>query len=372
MRNHGSAVAVALAATIVSASFTVSAAVAGDSRRGAEVFEKQSCVQCHSVNGKGGKLAPDLGRLHGRGFTPSTLASLMWNHAPTMWTAMEKQGTAPPALSEQQAADLFAFFSSARFFERPGDAGRGKQVFAAKHCATCHGISSSPETSAPPIATWPSLGDPIMLAQQMWNHAPKMAAALKEKKLKFPMLSGQELTDLLVYLQNLPETRNLVSGFALSASGNGEALFQQSGCAGCHTGNRSLEGKLRGMTPADIAGAMWNHSPRMRAQRPSLDLDNMREIVSYVWAAQFFGESGDARRGERVFAKKGCAGCHNGSGSAPALAKGHRGFSSVTMISALSRHGPAMLAAMKQQGREWPRFTGPEMANLVSFLAKGK
>ena len=44
-------------------------------------------------------------------------------------------------LTPEQAADLFAYFVSARYFEKPGDAARGKQAFAAKHCADCHGIT---------------------------------------------------------------------------------------------------------------------------------------------------------------------------------------------------------------------------------------
>lgn len=49
----------------------------GDSARGAEVFQEQKCVVCHSVNGQGGKSAPDLGQTVGRGYTPATLAALM-------------------------------------------------------------------------------------------------------------------------------------------------------------------------------------------------------------------------------------------------------------------------------------------------------
>ena len=70
----------------------------------------------------------------------------------------------------KQAADLFAYFVSARYFEKPGDAGRGKQAFAAKHCADCHGITDSKAAGAPPVAKWESLADPVVLAQQMWNH----------------------------------------------------------------------------------------------------------------------------------------------------------------------------------------------------------
>ncbi len=66
--------------------------IPGDARRGEQLFTSEQCVQCHSVNGKGGSLAPDLGRRIDRNFTPSVMASLMWNHAPDMWAAMKKQG----------------------------------------------------------------------------------------------------------------------------------------------------------------------------------------------------------------------------------------------------------------------------------------
>ena len=36
----------------------------------------------------------------------------------------------PGDLNEQAAADLFAYFYSARFFEMPGDAARGKRAFS--------------------------------------------------------------------------------------------------------------------------------------------------------------------------------------------------------------------------------------------------
>ena len=83
--------------------FSLSAATAvtlpGDSDRGKEVFRAQKCIACQSVNGEGGKSAPDLGKSAGRGLTPSSMAGLMWNHAPAMWSAIEKQGLAKPELT---------------------------------------------------------------------------------------------------------------------------------------------------------------------------------------------------------------------------------------------------------------------------------
>src|SRR4051812_31595570 len=223
---------------LVAGSGLAAGVVPGDARRGEQLFTSEQCIQCHSVKGKGGTLAPDLARRVDRDYTPSVMASLMWNHAPDMWAAMEKQGVKKGSMTPEKAADLFAYFVSARYFERPGDAARGKQAFAARHCADCHGITSSPVAAAPPVAKWESLSDPVILAQQMWNHGPKMRAEFAKKKLAWSKITGQELTDMLVYLQNLPETRNLAQNFSFPPSDSGEKLFASKGCGECHTGNR--------------------------------------------------------------------------------------------------------------------------------------
>src|SRR5437868_5941647 len=80
--------------------------VPGDARRGEQLFQSEQCVQCHSFKGRGGSLAPDLSRRIDRDYSPSTMASLMWNHAPQMWAAMKKQGIERPQLSPEKSADL--------------------------------------------------------------------------------------------------------------------------------------------------------------------------------------------------------------------------------------------------------------------------
>src|SRR6059036_2218449 len=125
-----------------------------DSLRGERVFTDQSCIQCHSINGGGGKIAPDLGKRIDRNYTPALLASVMWNHAPTMWAAMDRQGIRTTGLDEQAAADLFAYFYAARFFDKPADAARGKRLFSSKHCSECHGINGPKREEAKPVIRW--------------------------------------------------------------------------------------------------------------------------------------------------------------------------------------------------------------------------
>ena len=350
------------------------AVVDADSARGATLFESLACVQCHSVNGKGARIGPDLGRLVDRNFTPASLAATMWNHAPAMWASMRERTIRAAELDEQAAADLFAYFYSARFFELAGDAGRGKRVLE-RGCARCHGLNSSIEPGSPPVSQWRFVNSPFALAEAMWNHLPRMQSAATAKHKALPQMSAQDLVDLLVYVRNLPGVRESQGGFQTTSGANGEALFQSKGCSGCHRAGSALAGRIKGRTVTEIAAAMWNHAPRMSAAgaHPSrFESGEMRELLSYLWAKQFFEDSGDAGRGKRVFTEKRCAGCHsNAASGAPPLVGTVRQFSGAGMVSALWRHGPAMLEKLKNQGTPWPRFDGREMADLIGYLNSG-
>jgi cytochrome c len=95
----------------------------------------------------------------------------------------------------------------------------------------------------------------------------------------------------------------------------------------------------------------------------------MRQILGHVWAVQRFRGDGNASRGKRVFAEKRCETCHNDPASgAPKLAKGKDAYSDITMVSALWGHGPRMQEMMAQRKIEWPRFTAPQMSDLIAYL----
>lgn len=352
-------------ALVLSGTVAHAAVLVGDSSRGAALFKSQNCDTCHSVNGEGGKLAPDLGKRSSRGYTPTDLAALMWNHAPQMWSAMEKANVTKPKLDSQQAADLFAYFFAARYFERKGDAGRGRQLFVSKGCSDCHNISSTNGLGGTPVLKWASVSDPIELARQMWNHSPKMRETMTAKGMKLPELTSIEMNDIAVYLQNLPQTKNLKPEFAPAAPSTGEALFVAKGCAGCHKGDNSLTRKTSLRTASEFAASMWNHSGKMK-QQSELRPEEMRSLVGYIWALQFANEGGTAARGQRVFENRGCNNCH-GKGSAPNLALGDRA-NSYEIISVLWVHGPSMQKEMTSKGIKWPRFENTDMADLLAYL----
>ena len=366
-----------LAAVLLTAGISGAKVIPGDSKRGGELIRSQGCVNCHRIGGEGGGAGPDLGKPRGRNYTPSSMASTMWNHAPAMWSAMDKMGSPKPLMTESQAGDLFAYFQSIRYFDKPGDAARGKRVFASSRCGECHGRSAALFGGAPPIASWKGASSPILFAQQMWNHFPQMDAAMTRRKLKWTPLTSQELTDILVYVQALPETRGMAREFALAAAGRGEALFTEKGCQGCHQGSLDLNKRRLTGTVTDFAVAMWNHAPAMRAVGkrfgkpfPVLEADEMRDLMSYLWDRQIYGERGNAARGGRVFEKKQCLSCHAAGGTGPDLkARAAGPLMAFSMVSVLWRHGPAMLEGMKSKQTPWPLFNETEMLDLVAYLS---
>jgi len=353
-------------AAITPATCATRSLLRGDAERGKALFQDLNCIVCHSVNRVGGKRAPDLGQGRDRGFSPYDMAALMWNHAPAMWSAMASQGVARPALDEQQAADLFVFFYAARHFETPGNSKRGRQLFLARRCGQCHGIESPVRAGIRPVAEWESLWDPITLAQQMWNHSSDMVRALDQSKVPYPLLSAQELTDLLAWLRNSRQQGH-TAGFALASPESGRTLLVFNGCAACHRGPLTLESHRYGLT--DFAAAMWNHPFRTRQYHMPLNSEEMRRLVGYLIATQFFEERGDPDRGRRVFARKRCRDCHdNPSSGAPGRDMMAGRMTSFGLVAALWKHGPEMMNRMQRQRIVWPHFAGADMADLSAYL----
>jgi mono/diheme cytochrome c family protein len=166
----------------------------------------------------------------------------------------------------------------------------------------------------------------------------------------------------------------------------GADVFASKGCGKCH-GVRGFGGKegpdlgrLQGGTSFfDIGAAMWNHLPRMGArmreagvERARLTPAELSNVVAFIFTAQYFDELGDAARGEKLFAAKGCAQCHavGGKGAAvgPPLDWVKRANSPVLVAAAMWNHGPRMAEVMKSKGVPRPVFRGNELIDLIAYL----
>lgn len=342
-------------------------AISVDSQRGADLFQTLPCIRCHSINGAGSAKGPDLGKRLRREYSPAGIAARMWNHAPTMWAAMKDQGLAIEPLGNQGAADLFGFFYSFRFFERPADAARGKRLFDTERCSGCHNIEETKGATAKPITQWTSLSRPLEFATAIWNHGANMGETFTDNGVTRAELKGQELADIIAYLRALPQAPKAALRMDTEISDGGELLASK-GCVSCHKAKHDLARKLRSKMVNDVAASMWNHSKvRLTAK---LNADEMRQIVDYLWAQQVLEPAGDIDAGREVFGNR-CAACHSGSGVAPALVNRKGKISVASIVSSLWTHGPQMLARLKQQNSDWPTFTTEQMADVIAFLNSG-
>ena len=347
---------------------------AGDSKIGAQVLQDAHCNQCHRVMGEGGPAstrvnAPDLADAFAVRYTAQALASTLWNHTPTMWEAMNQEVVARPKVTATEAEDLFTYLYSLRYFDRPGEAKRGQDIWDRKGCSGCHATAGGTTPgAAPPLAVW-RVEDPLALARQMWNHASAMKQQLSKMQRPWTSLTGRDLSDLQAYARQVqtgtePKPKPVV--FAYRDDYKGGVLYE-SNCRHCHVGALSPERRLANKTFLDIAAGMWNHSPRM-AELPIISTEEMNSVVGYVWRLQYLGEPGQAPRGRQTFQAKQCASCHEDPSGATRILRGERIFTPFHLIAHAWEQGTLMQQAMKQRGIRWPTLSPTDVSDIVAYL----
>ena len=213
--------------------------VVGDPRRGAALFfgEKQ-CSICHSINGSGGHIAPDLSAEHPDTPAMGWLASVLWNHAPGMFRRI-RGGKSYPQLTPEDMADVLAFLYQASNAGSRGDASAGQKVFQDKGCATCHSVRSVGGNSAPDLSAAAAAG-PDEWLRAMWNHTQSMVDPITQTLGHWPEFMGTEMNDLVAYVgAGNPTAR------ASENAGNAERGWNvfQTRCIQCHS-VRGNGGKL--------------------------------------------------------------------------------------------------------------------------------
>jgi mono/diheme cytochrome c family protein len=163
----------------------------GDPQLGEKLFTQKGCIQCHAS-----QTALDLSKKKDFPRTLAQLAGMMWNHSFEMWKRIEEKGMGRPTVSPQEMADVVAYLFSTRYFDEPGDPGRGRAVFAAKQCNLCHGKG----TKGPNLSEIKGQISPILMAQTMWNHGPQMLEKMRQAKVSWQKIDGKEMVDLMEYL----------------------------------------------------------------------------------------------------------------------------------------------------------------------------
>jgi len=350
----------------------------GDIKAGWKVFTIKRCGACHSIWGEGGKGGPDLGTLPESYVSQSQLAALMWNHWPEMWGKMAAKKIPPQKMGKKEMADLFAFLYFIRYMDEPGNPQSGKVLMETKHCSKCHPVLK--EGTKGDLSRWGMYINPILWAQMMWNHAPQMEQEMRKKGLSWVEFKGHEMVDLIAYIRSLSSKMEKVY-LSPGDPQNGRKLFTQRGCIQCHSPQGELDLSKKKDFPrtlAQLAGMMWNHSPKMwkgieekGMERPTLSPQEMADLVAYLFSTQYFDEPGDPERGKNVFTKKQCNLCHAKGTKMPNLSGLKGQISPIFMAQTMWNHGPEMLEKMRRAKVPWRKIDGKEMADLMEYLNQG-
>ncbi len=356
-----------------------------DPLAGSRVFSSKGCVKCHSVNGVGGKVGPDLAKI----FRPRSffdLAAAMWNHLHLMVAKMQQLGIARPTLNAQEAGDLVGFLYTLNYFDQPGNPTVGKRLFTEKRCVVCHQVGGTGGVVGPNLEHLAQFRSPIYVASAMWNHGPQMAQVMKDKGVERPTFTGAELRDLIGFLA--PATAGPQEGPLYVLPGRtdlGRQLFSEKRCIECHSvggvggkvGPDLVELGVR-RSSVEFAAAIWNKAPAMMAamqQRgitvPQLRPEDMADLVAYLYSVRYFA-SGNLSSGWRVAFEKGCLHCHAvfGERGKPAsdLTKAKALESPAAVIASLWNHAVVTPTGAGGKKAEWPIFKPGEMADLVALL----
>ena len=360
-----------------------------DPLAGSSVFGNKGCNKCHTLNGAGGAARLDLARLQGRR-SFYDLAAAMWNHLPRMIEAMQQRGIRPPHLDPQDTGNLIAFLETLNYFDPPGDAAAGKQLFAEKKCLLCHQVGGVGGVIGPSLDFREQFGSPIAVAVAMWNHSPAMVEAMRVKAIERPTFKDAELLDIIAYLKSASKAPATGSLHVFPGRAHvGRQLFAQKRCIECHSiegqealwstagpplGKRDLHQGMIG-----FATAMWNKIPAMlKAMQarnipvPRLRAQEMADLIAYLYSVQYLAGLGDAQAGRQLAADKGCLNCHAVSGEGGQMAADFARIpgldSPAVVVSALWNHAAVMAPSIQARGLSWPQLNGEAMADLIAFL----
>jgi mono/diheme cytochrome c family protein len=349
-----------------------------DPLAGSRVFGTKGCVKCHSINGVGGKVGPDLGRIpRPRSFYD--LATSLWNHAPQMAGRMAQLGISRPQLDAREAGDLVAFLFTLDYFDPPGNAEAGRRLFTERRCVVCHQVGGTGGVVGPSLDFLKQYGTPIFLATSMWNHGPEMSEAMKAKGIPRPTLKDTELRDLIGYINSASPLLPQGPLYVLPGRATeGRLLFAQRRCIECH-GVADLAERGLHRSLSQFVAAMWNKAPAMiEAMRirgvtvPRLQPEEMADIVAYLYSVRYFAKAGDPKAGVQVATQKGCLGCHSLYGErgkiASDLARAKGLESPAAVLSALWNHAFISEPKPARDKAPWPEFRSEEMADLVAYL----
>ena len=353
--------------------------------QGDRLFSEKGCFKCHSILGQGGRVGHDLGRINLTG-SRLDVASAMLNNAQTMGGKMREMKILRPHLTGTEIENLIAFLYYVNYFDEPGNAANGKELFANRHCGRCHDSSPSGSGGAPSPAAFPRGISPIYLAKTLWNHGPKMWSEMTRLGIPWPKFEGMEMMDLVAYLKETGRSESLTASSPPGNPNSGRKVFRDKGCPQCHGGKG--EGEAPNLADPSLGlqesltqtvSRLWNHAPRMFARVSEMQMKmpvfterEMADLVAYIYFLNYFDPPPDTAAGRKFFAEKQWATCHSlgrgAQGTGPDLSVSQKASTPIEMVAAMWNHTPFMQATMQERQISWPYFEKGELNHLLGYI----
>jgi mono/diheme cytochrome c family protein len=131
----------------------------------------------------------------------------MWNKGPVMAREMKRRIVQVPPLGANELAAIVGYLYSLDYFSGPGDARRGEEIVKAKGCLGCHSVRGVGGGSGPDFEKMKGLSQPANVVSAMWNHGVVMERKMRNEALSWPVLTGEEMSQVVGYLEGLARSR---------------------------------------------------------------------------------------------------------------------------------------------------------------------
>ncbi|MFB0505268.1 MAG: hypothetical protein ACETWT_00900, partial [Thermodesulfobacteriota bacterium] len=213
----------------------------------------------------------------------------------------------------------------------PENPAEGFRLFYKKGCMECHAIGGYGGTAAQDLARIVSKKNFYGIAQMIWNHVPKMSEKYQEEKIRWPLISPDEMSRLMPFLYFL----NFFDKPGDPEEGE-KVLFREK-CVTCHRVGKVGIVKVKPLdefrqyrSPVFFVTRFWNTGKEvgelMRTQ--GLRLFEFREndlmdTIAYIKRSGLDGYEEkniylpppNPKNGQKLFSEKGCGKCHPRTGT---------------------------------------------------------
>ena len=355
----------------------------GNPLDGRIVFERNKCINCHSINGIGGKTGPEF---NSENFLSGDyeLITDMWNHSPRMLKMIDQLNANQEKMSAVDFRKLRYFISFLGFMSKSGNISQGRDLFVKMNCEKCHSVGKSFRGKIDLTKTGYD-ASPINLAQTMWNHAAEMHKKQTKLNIKISVFNGIEFANLAAYLESIskPESKNK----NLMYPGNpvlGEKLFNIKNCADCHSkGNIGVSFNKINLHKSvnEIAGMMWNHSGLMESAMsehkiswPSFKGSEMGNLIAYLYYYNDEEVKASVEEGKKALDSKGCLGCHYKGNQYKTLnASDIQPFDNIDELSSrLWGHIPVIAREFYSKGKALPKVSVGDVKSFYLYFNRAQ